>query len=97
MQLSNQMERMLRGAPPLDVNVIGKVKEFFMRSDIVYTCPGIKDQVTVWDDDGNKTKLRKYYLLMHVKEVYALFKSEHPDIKIGFSKFAELRPKNVLL
>ncbi|CAF4159905.1 unnamed protein product [Rotaria magnacalcarata] len=31
------------------------------------------------------------------KEVYAIFKAQNPEYKIGFSKFAELRPKQCIL
>ncbi|CAL4130964.1 unnamed protein product [Meganyctiphanes norvegica] len=96
LQLSVQMEKMLT-KPPLHENVIEQVRLFFIRSDIVYTCPGIHDVVTVWDDSGKKIKKRKLYLLMHLKEVYALFVLEHPSIKISFDKFIKLRPHNVLL
>ena len=34
---------------------------------------------------------------MFLKEVYELFKQSNPDITVGFSKFASLRPVNVLL
>ena len=59
------------------------VKNFYVRSDIVYTCPGINDFVTIWDDNGKKYIKRKYYLLMHIKEVYALFAFENPNIDIS--------------
>ena len=35
----------------------------------------------------------KRLLLCNLKELYVSFKTEFPDISIGFSKFAELRPK----
>ena len=34
---------------------------------------------------------------MHIKETYALFKDKYPNVKIGISKFASLRPSQVLL
>ena len=36
--------------------------------------------------------LRKDWILSNLKEVYCVFKGAFPDKKIGFSKFAELRP-----
>ena len=36
-----------------------KIREFFYRTDIVYTMPGKGDEMTVWDENG-KHKLRKY-------------------------------------
>ena len=47
-------------------------KQFYFRSDIVYTIPGKGDEMTVWDDNS-KHKLQKYYLTMYLKEVYAIF------------------------
>ena len=77
-------------------DVIKLVKEFYVRSDIVYTMLGMKDEITIWTD-SKKQKLRKFYLCMYIKEVYRMFQSAYPDIQIGFSKFASLRPQNVLL
>ena len=48
-------------------------------------------------ENGIKSKCRKYYLIMFLKEVYELFKQSYPDITVGLSKFASLRPANVLL
>ena len=43
------------------------VVDFFFRTDIVYTSPGMKEEMTVWTDDGEKQRLRKYYLtVMHL-------------------------------
>ena len=41
--------------------------------------------------------MRKYYLTMHLREVFAMFKGEDLDCEIEFSLFASLRSKNVLL
>lgn len=57
----------------------------------------MKDIVTVWNEFGKKLKLRKYYLVMHLKEAYALFSLENSDINISLAKFTQLRPINVLL
>ena len=82
-----------RGLSEDDVNLI---TDFYYRTDIVYTLPGMKDEMTVWEK-GVKSKLRKYYLVMFLKEVYELFKNCYPDVTVGFSKFASLRPRNVFL
>ena len=34
---------------------------------------------------------------MTLQELYALFKNDHPEVKIGRTKFGQLRPINVLL
>ena len=75
-----------------------RVKEFFLRSDISYTAPGIKDEIVVWDDSGKKRK-RKYYLTMFLREAHAVYKDVHPEEEnnCSFSLFCQLRPNNVLL
>ena len=73
-----------------------KVKDFFARPDIIYVCPGLKDEVTVWNN-SKKDKLRKSYMTMFLREAYSLFQEAHPDVKIGYSTFCKLRPQNVLL
>ena len=72
------------------------VQEFYTRADIVYTMPGMKDEVTLWID-GKKVKERKYYLTMFLREAFRIFIETYPENKIGFSKFCSLRPKNVFL
>lgn len=72
------------------------VKDFYYRNDISYTAPGMKDEMVIWEN-GQKVKCRKYFLTMFLREAYAVFKASHDDFKIGFSKFCNLRPKNVLL
>lgn len=42
-------------------------------------------------------KISKRLILCNLKEAYKHFKDKFPDIKIGFSKFAELRPKQCIL
>lgn len=48
--------------------------------------PGFKDSVSVVENG-----------IRNLREVYALFKERNGECKIGLSKFAELRPKNVVL
>ncbi|GBM13664.1 hypothetical protein AVEN_148187-1 [Araneus ventricosus] len=72
------------------------VAEFLCRTDIVYTAPGMQDEMTIWEN-GIKKRVRKLYLTINMKEALALFQEENPSINIGYSKFCSLRPKNVLL
>lgn len=72
------------------------VKTFYYRPDIVYTCPGVNDFVTIWEN-ATKKKCQKHYLTLYLREAFAIFKEVIPDYGIGFSKFCSLRPKNVLL
>lgn len=69
----------------------------FYHSDLVSRqLPGRKDYVTITAGDGSKERIQKRMLLSSVMEAYQLFKSDHPNKKIGKSKFASLRPKNVV-
>jgi hypothetical protein len=36
-------------------------------------------------------------LLCNLKELYSYFKNSHPGVKVGFSKFASLRPRNCIM
>ena len=58
--------------------------------------PGMKDCITLVVE-GVKQKVQKRMILCTEYEAYLLFKEENPDLKIGFSKFAESRPKHVVL
>ena len=88
------MDTKLEDMPESEVYKI--VTDFYFRSDIVYTCPGMKDVITIWKD-GKKVKLQKHFMTMFLKEAFYVFKELHKDIKIGLSKFCSLRPENVLL
>ena len=58
--------------------------------------PGRKDTVSVVIDGVRQNK-QKHLILCTLKEAYASFKEQFPNDKIGFSKFAELRPKECVL
>lgn len=72
------------------------VRAFYHHDDISRIMPGKKDCLSV-NVRGNKVKLQKRLILANLKEVYAQFKQKYPDKKIGFSKFAMLRPKECVL
>ena len=77
----------------LSEEIKDKAVNCYYLSDLVYTVPALKDEMT----EAGKTKMRKYYLTMYLREVFAMFKGENKDCEIGFSLFASLRRKNVLL
>ena len=72
------------------------VKQFY-NSDIV-SCmlPGRRDCITIAGENGTKEKEQKKILLMTVMEAFQIFKQEYPEIKVGKSNFASLRPSHVL-
>jgi len=81
----------------LSLETTSAVKTFYERDDISMQTPGIKNVMTIRFDSGMKQKMQTRYLTSSVMEVYSLFKKENPSVKVGKSKFAELRPKHVLL
>lgn len=58
--------------------------------------PGKKDFVSV-KKDAKRLHVQKRLVLSNLKDVYREFKIKFPCLKIGFSKFADLRPKHCVL
>ena len=58
--------------------------------------PGMKDFISVLFE-GKRQHVQKRLVLCNLREAYEQFKQTYPDQKIGFSKFAELRPKECVL
>ena len=58
--------------------------------------PGMKYFVSIFLD-GRKQHVQKHLGLCNLKEAYKVFKADHQGIKISFSKFAELRPRQCVL
>lgn len=56
--------------------------------------PGMKDWVSIRDETGAKIHRQKRLLLCNLKELYKLFRNINPEDKMGFSKFASLRPRH---
>lgn len=73
-----------------------KVKDFYTDDRISSQAPGLKDFI-ICRKNGNKMRVQKRYLYLTLKETYALFCEENPDVKIGLSKFSSLRPSHILL
>lgn len=81
----------------LERETLQHILEFYYREDISRWTPGRKDFVKVIGDDGEKKELQKRYLICTLKELYKLFKHEYPNDKVGFSKFADMRPKHICI
>ena len=58
--------------------------------------PGKKDCIRIKVGDS-RIKLQKRLVLGSFKEIYHSFRGLYPDMKIGFPKFAVLRPKECVL
>lgn len=90
------MSASVGGKPKLDGEIVESVTQFYFCPDIIYTMPGMADEMTVWEN-GKKTKLRKYFLTMFLREAFQIFTKANPKFETKFKKFCSLRPKNVLL
>ncbi len=82
---------------PLNEQVVASVKDFFLREDISRTLPGKRDYVSIKTVGSERIHAQKRLVLCNLKEAYQQFKSENPSTKLGFSKFAEFRPKQCVL
>ena len=81
----------------LNQETVDLVHNFYERDDISRQAPGRRDVITVREGKGKKKKIQARHLTSSILETHALFCKEYPDVKVGKSKFAELRPKHVQL
>ena len=71
----------------------------FYESDDVHVSrimPGKKDFVSVKQGE-QRVHIQKRLVLSNLREAYQLFKNRFPTETVGFSKFADLRPKHCIL
>ena len=80
----------------IEKEVVDTVERFYRSEDVSRMMPGKKDVVSL-KVNGERKHIQKQLILCNLKELYALFRERNPDIKVGFSKFAELRPKECVL
>ena len=76
--------------------LVKKVKQFYESDKISRQMPGRKDYVTI-KINGVKEHVQKRLILVTEHEAFLFFREENPDVKLGFSKFAEARPRHVVL
>ena len=75
---------------------ISLVQAFYELDEVSQIMPDKKDFICI--RKGNQcVHVQKRLMLGNLKEVYQQFKEKHPTDKIGFSKFADLRPKHCIL
>jgi hypothetical protein len=65
------------------------VREFYEGEEYDRVMPGAKDKISI----AKNIYKQKRLLLCNLKELYTAFKAEYPQMKIGISKFCQLRPK----
>jgi len=80
----------------LPAETIRLVQSFYELDEVSRIMPGKKDFVSIREGD-HRVHVQKRLILGNLKEIYLQFKEKHPKEKVGFSKFAELRPRNCIL
>ncbi|OXA38614.1 hypothetical protein Fcan01_26644 [Folsomia candida] len=73
------------------------VQEFYYRDDVSQPGPGLRDVLSIFNPSTKKReKKQKRYLRSNLKELYQLFKMDHPQEKIGMTSFCTQRPRECL-
>ena len=75
---------------------VNKIKKIYFDDEFSRQLPGKKDSVSIGRNNHCAKRLllcKKRLLLCNLKELYATYRCTYPEDKIGFSKFASLRPK----
>lgn len=80
----------------LSDETVKMIKNFYESDEVSRLMPGKKDFVSVKGIEG-RVHIQKRLVLSNLKELYKCFKEQNAEAKIGFSKFASLRPKNCVL
>lgn len=81
----------------IDPTMAKSVEEIFLNDDISKMCPGRQDFKIVRLENNKKVQIQKRLALMTLKEAYEEFKLRFVKHNIGFSKFATLRPPQVVI
>lgn len=79
----------------LNENTANKIKNFYESEEISRHMPGKKYFISV-KINGKREHVQKKLILGNLRELFTLFKDKFPQIKVGFSKFCELRTKHCL-
>ena len=82
----------------LNGDLIKSIHDFYLSDTVGRVMPGIKDYVSVYSpEEERRIHKQKQLVLCNLKEAYQQFRTEFPEVNVGFSKFAELRPKECVL
>ena len=81
----------------LPTETVNLIKCFYERDDISRMMPGLKDVLSIKQENGKREHVQKRLLLADLHEIYSLFKKEHADVKVGLTKFTQLKPPNCVL
>lgn len=80
---------------PINMEIKKKVADFYEDDEISRQLPGKNDCLKVYcEETKSKETKQKRLMLGTLKESYEEFKKVYPNDRIGFSKFAQFRPKH---
>lgn len=92
--LCNMSKRI--GSTKLNEETLKIVQDFYRSDDVSRACAGKREYVR-YNENMEKVTIQRRLVLMNLNEAYQLFKTENPNEKIGFSKFAAIRPPECTL
>ncbi|XP_034240315.1 uncharacterized protein LOC117644795 [Thrips palmi] len=72
------------------------VTAFYLEPDVSREMAGKKECIVVKEDGGKVTKTKRL-VLGNLRDIYLAFCKKYPNVEIGFSKFASLRPPECVL
>lgn len=70
------------------------VNKFYETDNVSRLMPGLKDCVSLKQNSGKREQIQKRLLLGNLNELYALFKKENENVKIGLTKFIQFKPSH---
>lgn len=85
------------GSKSIKQETIDNVIQFYRSDEISRPCPGLRDYVVKHDKNGERQQIQRRLVMMNLHEAFQMFKRDYPNDKIGFSKFAEIRPRECVL
>ncbi|KAJ8677176.1 hypothetical protein QAD02_012963 [Eretmocerus hayati] len=80
----------------LNPEVLDMIEDFYTSDGKSRIQPGKNDYVPVLIN-RERVEIQKKLLSCNLKECYQSFKDEHPEVSVGFSRFAEALPPYVIL
>lgn len=89
-------ETTARSGKFLPTSTVEKIVDFYESDTNSKLMPGMKNVVSVKSEDG-RCLMQKRLLLLDLRGLFLAFKENNPDLQVGFSKFAQLRPRQCIL
>lgn len=73
------------------------VASFYNHPDVSSTSPCQNQVVSIKQKNGKKKKVMKQLLLRSIKQTFLDFQEKYPQMKMSFTSFYRLKPRNVVL